>query len=123
MARILIIDDEKGVCEEFSEVLREEKHEVDCAFNATEGIQKIQSQSFDLIFLDVLMPKMEGREALQKIKEITQTPVVIMSGYLPSHKEKSIVDSGALACLKKPLELNQVFGLIEKALESKNKKN
>lgn len=120
MAKILIIDDEKGVCDEFAGVLREEGHEVDTALSAMAGLEKIQKGTYDLIFLDVLMPKMEGREALDQIKKITKTPVVIMSGYLPPHKEKEVIKAGALASLKKPLDLAQVFGLIEKATEQKN---
>lgn len=119
MAKILIIDDEEGVCEGFGGVLREEHHDVDTALNAQEGLEKLRSNTYDVIFLDVLMPKMEGREALDEIKKICKTPVVIMSGYLPSHKEKEIIQAGALASLKKPLDLGQVFGLIEKALELK----
>ena len=119
MAKILIIDDERGVCEELSEILRDEHHDVDSAMNAVEGLEKLKTNTYDLIFLDVLMPKMEGREALDQIKKISSTPVVIMSGYLPSHKEKEVIKAGAMASLKKPLDLSQVFGLIEKALESK----
>ena len=120
MAKILVIDDEKGVCEEFSQILRDENHEVDTAMNGAEGLEKIRTQKYDLIFLDVLMPKMEGREALELIKKACQTPVVIMSGYLPAHKEKEVIKAGALACLKKPLDLSHVYGLIEKALEGKS---
>lgn len=120
MARILIIDDEAGVCEEFGGILRDEGHEVDTALNGDEGLKKVQAGGYDLIFLDVLMPRMEGSEALNRIKGMTQTPVVIMSGYLPPHKEKEIIRAGALACLKKPLDLPYVFELIDKALESKN---
>ena len=119
MARILIIDDEKGVCEEFAGILQDEHHDVDTALSAQEGLEKLRTQSYDLIFLDVLMPKMEGREALEQIKRICGTPVVVMSGYLPSHKEKEIINAGAFASLKKPLDLSKVFGLIEKALETK----
>lgn len=119
MAKILIIDDEKDVCEGFSGVLKEEHHEADTALNALEGLEKLRTNAYDLIFLDVLMPKMEGREALEKIKQICETPVVIMSGYLPSHKEKEVLRAGAFASLKKPLDLKQVFTLIEKASELK----
>ena len=119
MAKILIIDDEKGVCEEFGGLLREEGHEVQTALNGEEGLRELEGQSYDLIFLDVLMPRMEGREALERIKKITQTPVVVMSGYLPAHKEKEVIRAGALACLKKPLDLKEVYGLIEKALNEK----
>lgn len=122
MARILVIDDEIGICEEFSQVLKGENHEVDTALNGLEGLEKIHSQEYDIIFLDVLMPKMEGREALEAIKKITPTPVVIMSGYLPPNREQEIIRAGAMASLKKPLDLYRVFELIEKALELKNKR-
>ena len=121
MARILIIDDEKGVCDEFAGILQEENHEVDTALNAQEGIEKLRSQSYDLIFLDVLMPKMEGREALEQIQKICGTPVVIMSGYLPSHKEKEVISAGAFASLKKPLDLTKVFELIAKFSKSEKR--
>ena len=119
MAKILIIDDEKDVCEGFSGVLHEERHEADTALNAWEGLEKLKTNTYNLIFLDVLMPRMEGREALEKIKEVCDTPVVIMSGYLPPHKEKEILKAGAFASLKKPLDLKQVFTLIEKAAKLK----
>ena len=111
MAKILIIDDERGVCDEFSEILRDEHHEVDTVLNGIEGLEKVKAQRYDLIFLDVLMPKMEGREVLDLVKKTCDTPVVIMSGYLPSHKEKEVIRAGALACLKKPLDLSQVYGV------------
>lgn len=114
MARVLIIDDETGVCEEMGSILRDEHHEVEVAHNGLEGLEKVRTGKYDIIFLDVLMPKMEGRQALEEIKKISATPIVIMSGYLPSHKEKEIIKAGALASLKKPLDLSQVFGLIEK---------
>ena len=119
MAKILIIDDEKDVCDSFSGVLREEHHEAESALNAHDGLEKLRTHSYDLVFLDVLMPRMEGREALEKIKEICNTPVVVMSGYLPPNKEKEILRAGAFASLKKPLDLKQVFVLIEKAAELK----
>ncbi len=119
MAKILIIDDEKGVCDEFASILQEENHEVDTALNAPEGLEKLRGESYDLIFLDVLMPKMEGREALEQIQKICGTPVVIMSGYLPSYKEKEIIGAGAFASLRKPLDLSRVFDLIKEALETK----
>lgn len=119
MAKILIIDDERGVCEEFASILKDENHEVDTAQTATEGFEKIKFNQYDLIFLDVLMPKIEGRQALEEIKKISQTPVVIMSGFLPSHKESAVIKAGAVATLKKPFELKQVFELIDKVLKSK----
>ncbi len=119
MAKILIIDDEKGLCDEFSQLLREERHQVDAVQDPREGVKKAKTQGYDLIFLDVLMPKVEGREALQEIKKECETPVVIMSGYLPPGKEQDVLTAGAFACIRKPFDLKEVFGIIGKALETK----
>ena len=112
MAKILIVDDEKQICEEFSDLLQEEGHEVETALSGAEAIQKVENSSFDLIFLDVLMPRMEGREIFENIKKIRNVPVVIMSGYIPPNKEKEVLASGAVACLKKPLDFNQIRNLL-----------
>jgi len=112
VAKILIIDDEKLICEEFREILQEENHQVDIAFDGESGIKKVQESNYDLVFLDVLMPRMEGGEVFRKIKAIRSVPIVIMSGYLPAHKEKEVLSQGAAAVFKKPLDLNRVRTLI-----------
>ncbi len=113
MAKILIVDDEIGICEEFRDVLMEEDHDVDYATNGEEALRKVQDQRFDLIFLDVLMPRMEGREIFERIKRISNVPVAIISGYIPPNKERDILALGAVACFKKPLDLKKVKELVE----------
>jgi len=112
MAKILIVDDEIGICEEFRDVLEEDNHKVDFATNGQEAIRKIQEQEFDLVFLDVLMPRMEGREVLEEVKKISRVPVAIISGYMPPNKEKDVMALGAVACFKKPLELKKIRDLV-----------
>lgn len=113
MSRILIVDDEKGICEEFRDILQEDGHVVEVAHNGIDGLKIIEQKDFDLIFLDVLMPRMEGREVFERLKKIKDIPVVIMSGFLPANKEKDILALGAIACLKKPLNLEKVRKIIE----------
>ena len=113
MAKILIVDDERQICEEFRDLLHEEGHDVETAFNGQDALQKVGNASFDLVFLDVLMPRMEGREVFEKIKKICDVPVAIMSGYIPPNKEKEVLALGAVACLKKPLDLGRVRSLID----------
>ena len=119
MAKILIVDDEKMICEEFQELLQEENHEVDVAFGGDEALEKVKATQYDLIFLDVLMPRMEGREVFDRIKKLCQVPVAIMSGYIPPNKEKDILALGAVACLKKPLDLTRIKSLIESVAPKK----
>jgi DNA-binding response OmpR family regulator len=113
VAKILIVDDEKMICEEFREILQEDNHEVDTAFNGEEALHKIQEKQYDLVFLDVLMPKMEGNEVFSRIRQMNNVPVAFMSGFIPSHKEKEIIARGAIACFKKPLDLGRIKKLIQ----------
>ena len=120
MAKILVVDDEAGICSEIAEILEEDKHVVDCAENALTAIEKIKSSSpYDVIFLDVLMPKVEGAEALTQIKKLTPTPVVIMSAYLAPEMEKQVLKAGAFTCLRKPFKLKEIKAIIEQAEKKK----
>ena len=112
MAKILIVDDEKLICEEFRDILLEENHDVDVVHRGEEAIEKVRGNQYDLVFLDVLMPKMEGREVFEEIKKISRVPVAIMSGYLPPSKERDILALGAAACFSKPLNLARVKKLL-----------
>ena len=112
MAKILIIDDEQIICEEFKDILSEDNHDVDVAFDGEEGIKKFGEKEYDLVFLDVLMPRMEGRQVFEELKKIRSSPVAIMSGYIPPNKEREVLALGAVACLRKPLDLDRIRTLI-----------
>lgn len=118
MAKVLIVDDEAMICEEFRDILQDEGHEVEVAMNGFEALHKIEETPYDIVFMDVLMPRMEGRELLEKMKKIRKVPIVVMSGYLPAASEQDILSKGALACLSKPLDLERVKSLIEQAKSS-----
>lgn len=120
MAKILIVDDEKMICEEFRDLLSEENHQVDIALGGEEAIQKVKEVQYDIVFLDVLMPKLEGRQVFEEIKKISRVPVAIMSGYIPPNKEKEVLALGAVACLRKPLDLARVKSIV-KSIEAKGK--
>lgn len=121
MAKILIVDDERMICEEFRDILQEDEHDVDIALSGEEAIRRVHDKTYDLVFLDVLMPRMEGNEVFIRIREISDVPVAIMSGFLPAHKEKEIIDRGAVACFKKPLDLGRVKKLVQ-SIEQKEQK-
>ena len=118
MAKILIVDDERQICEEFQNLLQEENHEVDIATRAEEAIHKVAEIQYDIVFLDVLMPKMEGRQIFEEIRKTSPVSVAIMSGYMPPHKEREVLALGAIACLRKPLDLNRVRSLL-RSVEAK----
>lgn len=120
MANILIIDDEKEICREFKEIMEDEGHEVYMATRGKQGIETVKRHKVDLVFLDVLMPGMEGREVYEAIRNFSDVPVVIMSGYMPPQKETAVLKLGASACLKKPLDLNEVRELVSAIMLQRN---
>ena len=120
MAKILIIDDEVGICEEFCDILQEEGYEVETAFNGPDGIKKFESTHFDLVFVDVLMPRMDGTEVFSRIKKIRNVPIIVMSGFLPHGKGRQIIALGAEAVLRKPLDLKQVLKIVKELTAKKS---
>jgi DNA-binding response OmpR family regulator len=108
----LIVDDEKMICEEFRETLEHEGHEVDCALDGKEGLQKIQDNQYKLVFLDSSMPRMDGKKVLERIRHFSRVPVAFITGFLPESKEREILHLGAMVCLRKPLDLDRVRSLI-----------
>ncbi|MFZ5802413.1 MAG: response regulator [Candidatus Omnitrophota bacterium] len=117
--KILVVDDEPVIRQMLAKILPVAgPYEVVGAEGAEEALQKIGQSTFDLIFLDILMPKVEGHEALRKIRAACRTPVVILSGYLPEHGQKDILNAGAAACLEKPIEIEKVLAIVKNILKS-----
>lgn len=100
------------ICEEFRETLEQEGYEVDCALNGKEGLQKLQKNQYNLVFLDAAMPLMDGKKVLERLRHFSRVPVALISGFLSTSKEKEILSLGAVTCLRKPLELERVKSLI-----------
>ena len=69
MAKLLIIDDERGIRNTLREILADEGHEVDVAENGKQGLEMAQAKAYDLIFSDIKMPEMDGLEFLMKLKK------------------------------------------------------
>ena len=125
MAKLLIIDDERGIRNTLKEILADEGHEVDVAENGKLGLEMAQAKSFDLIFSDIKMPEMDGIEFLTALKsgdEPLDTPIVMISGHGDVETAVQALKLGAYDFLLKPLDLNRILITTKNALESKNLK-
>ena len=125
MARILIIDDERGIRNTLREILADEGYEVDVAENGKQGLEMAQAKAYDLIFTDIKMPEMDGIELLTALKsgeEAIETPVVMISGHGDVETAVQALKIGAYDFLLKPLDLNRILITTKNALESKNLK-
>ena len=82
MTKILVIDDERSIRNSMKDILQYEGHDVVLAENGLEGLVSVKSEKPDIVFCDIKMPKMEGIEVLERIKEFsTDTPVIMISGH------------------------------------------
>jgi len=122
MNKILIVDDEQSIIDSISMILTDDGYSIDSANNGLDGVNKVKSNYYDLILLDIKMPKMDGLEALEKIKEIDKNAVVIMiSGHGTIETAVEATKKGAYNFLQKPLPDLYEFRLILKnAIEYKH---
>ena len=125
MAKLLIIDDERGIRNTLKEILADEGHEVDVAENGKQGLEMAQSKAYDLIYTDIKMPEMDGMELLAAIKQNEDTenvPVVMITGHGDVETAVQALKAGAYDFLLKPLDLNRILITTKNALESKSLK-
>ena len=135
MARLLIIDDERGIRNTLREILSDEGHEVDVAENGKQGLEMAQAKAYDLIFSDIKMPEMDGMEVLKALKNGEndengdqvdllngEVPIVMISGHGDVETAVQALKLGAYDFLLKPLDLNRILITTKNALESKSLK-
>lgn len=118
MAKILIIDDERSIRNSMKDILSFEGHEVVVAENGLEGLVTFKSEKPEIVFCDIKMPKMEGIEVLERIKEFSyETPVIMISGHGTIDTAIEAIKKGAYDFIEKPLDLNRLLITIKNATD------
>jgi len=118
MGKILVVDDEVGIRELLSEILREEGHEVSLAENASKARERFSTFSPDLVLLDIWMPDSDG---VTLLKEWSSTgaltmPVIMMSGHGTIDTAVEATKMGAFTYLEKPIALQKLLATVTGAL-------
>jgi two-component system nitrogen regulation response regulator NtrX len=117
-ARILVVDDEAEIRRSVRMILEYEGYDVMEASSGPEGVALAEKESPDLVFLDVKMPGMDGLEALQRIRTVSETlPVVIISGHGTVSTAVEATKAGAFDFIEKPLASERVLLTIRNALD------
>jgi len=115
--RILLVEDDKGIVRFVKKGLLENSFSVDVASNGEEGLEYALHKGYDLIVLDILLPKLDGREVLKKIRSMDiQTPVIFLTA---KDSEADIVHGlnlGADDYLTKPFSFNELLARIQAIL-------
>ena len=112
---ILVIDDEEVICNACHLILSERGHTVERKMDGASGLKALQSNSYDIILLDMMLPDMEGMEILETIKQKTpQAGVTIITGYSTVANALKSMKLGAADYLPKPFSEDELLASIEK---------
>jgi two-component system response regulator (stage 0 sporulation protein F) len=111
--RILVADDDPIIRKLLSEVLTSDGHQVTVTENGLRALEEAQKQSFELIFMDVHMPVMNGLETLINIRNLHLEAAVAMMDSYPDQLVRQAESKGAMTCVHKPFDLNEVRKVIE----------
>jgi len=118
--KILIVDDEAGIRESLSSILRDERYSVEAVESAELALERLNSGSVEVVLLDVWLPGMDGLEALSRIQSLPQPPsVIIISGHGTIETAVRATKLGAFDFIEKPLSLERIIVLVRNAIEQR----
>ncbi len=119
-ARALVIDDDPGVLEALTILLEMEGFDVVEAESGAAAVAAARTEAFDVAITDLRMPGMSGMETLAALRHIDPSlPVIIASGFLAEGVVAECLSLGALACIRKPFELDDLLALVQRALRER----
>jgi DNA-binding NtrC family response regulator len=115
--RILVVDDDAIVTVSCRRILESEGFEVVCVPSADEALGTLRRQDFDLLLIDVKMPKHDGLFLMREIKkDLHPIPMIVMSGYPTPETIADVMKSGATQFIPKPFRPDELMKLIRQVL-------
>jgi len=119
---VLVVDDEQNSREGLSKILTKEGYSVHTADNGKKALLEAENNRFDLIITDLRMPEMDGIEVLEKLrKKNKDIGVVIVTAYGEVNSYLKAMNLGAFEYLNKPIHLEELRRVINKALYDNSK--
>ncbi|RPI36117.1 MAG: response regulator [Nitrospiraceae bacterium] len=114
--KILVVDDEQLVRWFLDRALRKSGHEVITASGILDAFNKLQSEDFQVLFLDLRMPEGNGTELLGKLEQLNRKPkVIVCSAFITSELEEEFKNKG-ICTLKKPFKLEELNSTLKRCL-------
>ena len=122
---VLIVDDEPAIVRMLKDALGVFRHEhgykVDTAGDGADALVALEREQFDLVLLDMYMPRMSGLELLERMRQLKmQTPVLMLTGNDDARTAADALASGIFAYIPKPFELQQLEHLVSLAVSSRS---
>jgi excisionase family DNA binding protein len=110
---VLVVDDEPLIGKLFEETLREIGLEVTATSSSVEAVGLVSGQHFDMAFIDLKMPVMDGSELFMRLREMDgRLPIAVITGYAEGELMEKVMQQGPFIVLKKPFEGNDILNAV-----------
>lgn len=121
MSKILIVEDEKNISKLIQDTLSLANYEFDCSFDGEDALKKINENTYDLILLDIMLPKLDGFQIVEHM-ENKDIPIIFLSAKNDVSTIVKGLKSGGKDYITKPFEPLELLARIELRMESKKEK-
>ena len=111
--RVLVVDDEKLIVKGIRFSLEQEGMEVDCAYDGEEALEKVREKEYDMILLDIMLPKLTGLEVCQQIREFSSVPIIMLTAKGEDMDKILGLEYGADDYITKPFNILEVKARIK----------
>ena len=114
---ILVVDDDQHVHEILGMYLKQESYQMIDAYNGEEALEKLEDNKIDLIVLDIMMPKLDGKEAVKEIRKDNQIPIILLSAKSEEFDRVLGLELGADDYVTKPFSPREIIARIKAVLK------
>ena len=114
--KVLVVDDEKLIVKGIKFSLEQDEMEVDCAYDGEEALEMARQKEYDIILLDLMLPKIEGYEVCQQIREFSQVPIIMLTAKGEDMDKILGLEYGADDYVTKPFNILEVKARIKAIL-------
>ena len=126
MNKILIIEDDKNIQRLLTLELRHKNYSVNSAYNGEEGIEMFSKNSYDVVLLDLMLPKKSGKEVCQELRKVSDTPIIIITAKDSILDKVELLDLGANDYICKPFAMEELLArirVVTRNIENSNNKH
>jgi two-component system KDP operon response regulator KdpE len=120
VARLLIVDDEPQILRALRPGLTAAGYEVESAGLARDALEAVAARAFDIIVIDLGLPDMDGKELIAKVREWTDTPIIVLSARDAEEEKIAALDLGANDFVNKPFSIGELMARLRAVLRSRS---
>ena len=113
MSRVLVVDDEKLIVKGIRFSLEQDNYQVDCAYDGEEALELAKTNTYDIVLLDVMLPKLNGFEVCQQVREFSNVPIIMLTAKGDDMDKILGLEYGADDYITKPFNILEVKARIK----------